>query len=160
MRHKKRRLTSTYANVLDTGVYSESYKGSGIRPKNERNGHSKIPVITEILVVITSLLTNGQSSAYAALTTSQQISNYKLYAHNKIFDADQYECYTQLINRESHWNPKVHNNKGHYGMVQGESKWLSTVDAYQQIDWSINYIHHRYKSMCIALQHSKSKGWY
>ena len=160
MRHKKRRLTSIYANVLDLGVYSESYKASGIRPKNERNGHSKIPVITEILVVITSLLTNGQSSAYAALTTSQQISNYKLYAHNKIFDADQYECYTQLIDRESHWNPKVHNNKGHYGMVQGESKWLSTVYAYQQIDWSINYIHHRYKSMCIALEHSKSKGWY
>jgi hypothetical protein len=160
MRHKKRRLTWGFANVLDNGVYDESHKASGIRPKNERNGHSKIPVITEILVVITSLLTNGQSSAYAALTTSQQISNYKLYAHNKIFDADQYECYTQLINRESHWNPKVHNNKGHYGMVQGESKWLSTVDAYQQIDWSINYIQHRYKSMCVALQHSKSKGWY
>jgi hypothetical protein len=160
MSHKTRRLTSTYANVLDLGVYSESYKASGIRPKNERNGHSKIPVITGIMVVITSLLTNGQSSAYAALTTSQQISNYKLYAHNKIFDADQYECYTQLINRESHWNPKVHNNKGHYGMVQGQSKWLSTVDAYQQIDWSIKYIQHRYKSMCIALQHSKSKGWY
>ena len=160
MSHKTRRLTSTYANVLDLGVYSESYKASGIRPKNERNGHSKIPVITGIMVVITSLLTNGQSSAYAALTTSQQISNYKLYAHNKIFDADQYECYTQLINRESHWNPKVHNNKGHYGMVQGQSKWLSTVDAYQQIDWSIKYIQHRYKSMCIALEHSKSKGWY
>jgi len=160
MSHKKRRLTCGYANVLDTGVYSESYKASGIRPKNERTGHSKIPVITEILVVITSLLTNGQSSAYAALTTSQQISNYKLYAHNKIFDADQYECYTQLINRESHWNPKVHNNKGHYGMVQGQSKWLSTVDAYQQIDWSINYIQHRYKSVCLALKHSISKGWY
>jgi len=155
-----RRKKQLHAQAIDLGVYDESNKASGIRPLNERTGHSKIPVITEILVVITILLTNGQSSAYAALTTSQQISNYKLYAHNKIFDADQYECYTQLINRESHWNPKVRPNKGHYGMVQGGSKWLSTVDAYQQIDWSINYIQHRYKSMCIALQHSKSKGWY
>ena len=160
MRFTTRRLTSTYANVLDLGVYSESYKGSGMRPQNERLSHSKTPVITGIMVVITSLLTNGDTYAYAALTTSQQISNYKLYAHNKIFDADQYECYTQLIDRESHWNPKVHNNKGHYGMVQGESKWLSTVDAYQQIDWSLKYIDHKYKSICIALRHSKSKGWY
>ena len=162
MRFATRRLTSTYANVLDLGVYSESYKGSEIRPLNERHHHSKISVITGIMVVITSLLTNGHTYAYAALTTSQQISNYKLYAHNKIFDADQYECYTQLIDRESHWNPKVHNNKGHYGMVQGESKWLSTVDAYQQIDWSLKYISTRYKDgyICAALQHSKSKGWY
>ena len=160
MRFATRRLTSTYANVLDLGVYSGSYKGSEIRPLNERHHHSKTSVITGIMVVITSLLTNGDTYAYAALTTSQQISNYKLYAHNKIFDADQYECYTQLIDRESHWNPKVHNNKGHYGMVQGESKWLSTVDAYQQIDWSLKYIDHKYKSICIALRHSKSKGWY
>ena len=160
MRFTTRRLTSTYANVLDKVCIVDTHSSGGNEPLNERHHHSKISVITGIMVVITSLLTNGHTYAYAALTTSQQISNYKLYAHNKIFDADQYECYTQLIDRESHWNPKVHNNKGHYGMVQGESKWLSTVDAYQQIDWSLKYIDHKYKSICIALRHSKSKGWY
>ena len=151
---------SHYAQVLDKVCIVDTHSPGGNEPLNERLCHSKISVITGIMVVITSLLTNGHTYAYAALTTSQQISNYKLYAHNKIFDADQYECYTQLIDRESHWNPKVHNNKGHYGMVQGESKWLSTVDAYQQIDWSLKYIDHKYKSICIALRHSKSKGWY
>ena len=162
MRFATRRLTSTYANVLDKVCMLDTYSSGGIEPRKLRTVSIKTPVITGIMVVITSLLTNGHTYAYAALTTSQQISNYKLYAHNKIFDADQYECYTQLIDRESHWNPKVHNNKGHYGMVQGESKWLSTVDAYQQIDWSLKYISTRYKHgyICAALQHSKSKGWY
>lgn len=159
MRKQNRRVTWGFAKILDSMVYSESYKGSEIRPQNERLSHSKTPVITSIMVLITILLTNGHTYAYAALTASQRISNYKLYAHNKIFDADQYECYTHLIERESNWNPKAH-NKGHYGMVQGNSKWLSTVDAYQQIDWSLVYITKRYRTICNALQHSMDKGWY
>lgn len=118
-------------------------------------------VITRIMVFILVLL-NGHTYAYGA-STHQQINNYKLYAHNRIFDANQYECYQQLITRESQWNAQARNGSM-YGLPQGHSKWLATVDAYQQIDWSISYITHRYaptkNAYCIALTHSLQLGWY
>ena len=109
------------------------------------------------LGLLSSAFNLGNSYAYSP--SVQQIDNYKLYAHNKLYSSHEYDCYVQLINRESHWNPRAHNGT-HYGMVQGNSKWLLTVDAYQQIDWSINYIHHRYLTVCKALHHSLKMQWY
>ena len=127
-----------------------------------RSANSSSRAFARVMLILGCLVfTTAQiDESKAAITTVEQINNYKLYAHNKIFDYTQFECYVQLINRESHWNPHVAPNHGHYGMVQGGSAYLIHKDAYQQIDWSITYIQHRYKSECKALQNSMRKGFY
>ena len=127
----------------------------------ERTQPSRFGMKDLIILIGLGLLSSAfnPSHSYAYSPSVQQIDNYKLYAHNKLYSSHEYECYVQLINRESHWNPRAHNGT-HYGMVQGNSKWLLTVDAYQQIDWSINYIHHRYITVCKALHHSLKLNWY
>ena len=85
--------------------------------------------------------------------------NLKLFAMNSFKSFDQFECYNWLVYKESRWNPKAVNGS-HYGIPQGRSKWLSTVNGYKQIDWQLKYIKERYDNPCNALAHHKKKGWY
>jgi len=165
-------LSNRYKNMLENArvlrveildmvgiVTSPSNKG-----RNKGNERSLLPnkknILIAIMAFIALLLLQSNGQSYANSTTIDQQDNYKLYAHNKIFKSQQYECYVLLINAESHWNPHVAANHGSYGMVQGKDVRLNKMDAYQQIDWSIKYINHRYHSMCMAWQHEQTKHWY
>ena len=93
-------------------------------------------------------------SVYANTT-----NHYRQWAFIQLNDLDQFYCLDELNFKESRWNPKARNGS-HYGIPQGRSKWLSTVDGYKQIDWQLNYIKKRYSNPCNALAHHKIKGWY
>ena len=157
MTKSTRRLTCIYANVLDTLSTMERYWG-----KRSSNG-------LLIVILITSVIGLNQSSAFGNPRSSQightyaisqqQIDDYRLYAHNRIFDFNEFICYDKLIVRESQWNP-YDVNGSHYGLVQGDSKYLKGKSAFEQIDWSLAYIKVRYRTICKALNHSYSKGWY
>ena len=157
-----RRLTCTYANVLDRVRTLDRTGQAGNEPQNERP-ILKTPVITWKMVVITLVLAVpiGAISAHPASAASSpnQINAYRVYAHSRIFNYQQFLCFDSLIQRESHYNDKAINGN-HYGLVQGASKSLITMSGYQQIDWAITYIHNRYKSECNALKHSYRYGWY
>ena len=84
---------------------------------------------------------------------------FKLYAHSRIIDSKQYECFSKIIFKESRWNPQAKNGS-HYGLGQMRSKWYRDLDPYRQIDESIRYITNRYHSMCNAWSHHKKKGFY
>jgi hypothetical protein len=85
--------------------------------------------------------------------------NLKLYAYNQMSWPD-FECYNQLIRKESSWNPKARNGS-HYGLGQMRSVWYSRLDPFRQIDAHINYINHRYKGKpCLALKHLERYGWH
>ena len=86
-------------------------------------------------------------------------NHYRQWAFIQLNDLDEFYCLDELYFRESRWNPKARNGS-HYGIPQGRSKWLSTVDGYKQIDWQLNYIKKRYLNPCNALAHHKIKGWY
>jgi len=150
--------------ILDRLGIVASTQPTGRVKGNER---SLLPntkkLIIAIMAFIALLLLQSNGHTYANSTTVDQSDNYKLYAHNKIFKSHEYECYVLLINAESHWNPHVAANHGSYGMVQGKDKKLIKMDAYQQIDWSIAYIQHRYRTatpMCTAWSHEQTKHWY
>lgn len=114
-------------------------------------------LLTLTILITTNLLNAGYS--YAQNITDAQRDNYKLYAHMQLLKASEYECFDQLIFRESRWNPFA-DNGNHWGLGQGANKTLKHMDAYQQIDWFIKYAKKRYGTMCKALAHSKSKGYY
>jgi hypothetical protein len=92
--------------------------------------------------------------------------SYKEYAALKIESNNQFKCLSQLYGKESAWNPNAQNGS-HYGIPQGKSKYLSTLNGYHQIDWGLDYLFHRYGvdtngyiNACKALQHFKTKGWH
>ena len=86
-------------------------------------------------------------------------NHYRQWAFIQLNDLDQFYCLDELNYKESRWNPKARNGS-HYGIPQGRSKYLATVDGYKQIDWQLKYIEKRYSNPCNALAHHKIKGWY
>jgi hypothetical protein len=85
---------------------------------------------------------------------------YKLYAHTRIIDWNQYHCFVKIINKENpHWNP-LSRNKSHFGLGQMRSQWYRNLDPYRQIDATVSYITKRYQTPCKAWEFHKRKGWY
>lgn len=91
---------------------------------------------------------------------SQSIDLYKLYAHSRIVDYKQFQCFNLLITKESNWNINAINGS-HYGLGQMKNTRYQNLDGYRQIDWSLRYIKARYQgSPCKALSHYLAEGWH
>jgi hypothetical protein len=109
------------------------------------------------LCLIVGLLLIPISNAVAS--TSQDKELYKLYAHTKLLNDEQYQCLVKLWDRESRWSPTANNSKSSaYGIAQV----LNTKERnpFKQIDAGITYITKRYKSSCSALKHHLKVGHY
>ena len=134
-------------------VRSRSHRLS--KPKREpRQGSLARCTLVATLVFIEILCFEKTNSVAADKT-----NHYRQWAFIQLNDLDQFYCLDELNFKESRWNPKAQNGS-HYGIPQGRSKWLSTVDGYKQIDWQLKYIKKRYSNPCNALAHHKIKGWY
>jgi hypothetical protein len=82
---------------------------------------------------------------------------YALYALGN--NIKEYKCLVSLYGKESAFNPNARNGS-HYGIPQGKSVYLSTLNGYEQIQWGLDYIGHRYGEPCVAWDHFKRKGWH
>jgi len=96
---------------------------------------------------------------YSVAKENYKPTHYKQYILITLNDIDETYCLVELYHNESRFNPKARNGS-HYGIPQGRSKYLATVDGTKQIDWGIKYNLNRYGSMCKALEHYKIKGWH
>jgi hypothetical protein len=90
---------------------------------------------------------------------ANEVDHYKLYAHSRIINYEQYKCLSHIIHKESRWNIKAINGS-HYGLGQMRSKHYRNLDGYRQIDATIKYIKGRYGSMCKAWTFHKKHGYY
>jgi hypothetical protein len=89
-----------------------------------------------------------------------QSDSFKLYAHSRIVNDEQYQCLYKLINKENRqWNPKARNGS-HYGIGQMRNETYKNLDGYKQIDWTIKYIKGRYGSMCNAWRFFQANGYH
>ena len=89
-----------------------------------------------------------------------QFVSYKEYAYHSLgYNLKEYKCLVTLYGKESAWNPHA-SNGSHYGIPQGKSVYLSTLNGYQQIQWGLDYIGHRYGEPCIALDHWRKFNWH
>jgi len=89
-----------------------------------------------------------------------QYVSYKEFAYHQLgYNLKEYKCLAALYGKESAWNPDAVNGS-HYGIPQGRSVYLSTLNGYEQVQWGLDYIGHRYGEPCIAWQHFKDKGWH
>ena len=111
------------------------------------------------LVLLAGLLLFTNSSNAIAVNTARDVNNYKLYAHIKLHNANEYQCLVLLWDKESRWNPRADNPKSTaYGIPQLLK--LKAKDPYTQIDFGLKYIDHRYGSVCKAWSYHKRTGHY
>ena len=101
----------------------------------------------------------GSLSLQMQPAQASNADHYKLYAHSRIINYEQYQCFQRIIYKESRWNPMAKNGS-HYGLGQMRSKHYRELDPYRQIDATIKYIKVRYGSMCKAWEFHKKKGHY
>jgi len=140
--------------VLDSRGTLTAQNASGVHRKPLRG------VACGVLVAIgisLCLMPNAGSSE------SVQIKSYISYRSYALLLLDnnkqEYKCLNALYNHESNWRVAAKNGS-HYGIPQGNSKYLAHVDGYKQIQWGLAYINHRYGTPCNALHHWKVKGWH
>jgi hypothetical protein len=89
-----------------------------------------------------------------------QYVDYKTYSLYLLdFNMKEFKCLDKLYTKESNWRPEAKNGS-HNGIPQGRSEYLATLNGYEQVQWGLNYIGHRYGEPCIAWQHFIDKGWH
>ena len=89
-----------------------------------------------------------------------QYISYKDFAYYALGNnLKEFNCLSRLYGKESAWNPNARNGS-HYGIPQGRSIYLSTLNGYEQIQWGLDYIGHRYGEPCVALNHWRTYGWH
>ena len=111
-----------------------------------------------------ALLLSVALTDISAANELKDVNNYKLYAHSRVIDYDQFICLVKAWNQESMWNPKsVGNKQGKqraYGIPQIKNDRVRSLDPYSQIDWGLRYISHRYEGdPCKLLKHLRKNNW-
>ena len=148
------RLTCGYLTGFDSVCYPKKHSilNRKAEPPTARLGRCRV---WSLLCAIAFSICFSKDYSVAQETKN----HYRQWAFIQLNDIDQFYCLDELNYKESRWNPKARNGS-HYGIPQGRSKYLATVDGYKQIDWQLKYIEKRYSNPCNALAHHKIKGWY
>lgn len=98
------------------------------------------------LCLIAAMLSQTMQPATAA---SYSIDHLKLYAHSRILDYKEFQCFNKIITKESRWNYKAKNGS-HYGLGQMKSEHYRDLDPFRMIDATLRYISNRYQTPCKA----------
>jgi len=88
-------------------------------------------------------------SATTEAKAAPKADSLKLYAHSRIVNFEQFNCFHALITKESNWRVDARNGS-HYGLGQMKNAKYGRLDGFSMVDWSIRYITNRYGSMCNA----------
>jgi hypothetical protein len=117
------------------------------------------------LVVLSVLCVMGITPAHSTKEVKQttSIDALKLYAHSRIVNYKEFQCFNILITKESNWRVEAINPNGnHFGLGQMRNTKYRNLDGYRMIDWSLRYIDHRYQGKICngALAHWHKHGWH
>lgn len=142
-------LTSTFTSLLDM------YLTKALRSKRCKRAAKPVSSLLAI-IAIGGVITLAQ---VAPASAASDIDNLKLYAHSRIINYKQFQCFNKLITKESSWRVDARNGS-HYGLGQMRNKRYKALDGYTQIDWSIRYIKGRYGSMCNGYAFFSKHGYH
>ena len=148
-RPKRAQLIHNIAIRLTRSVRCHRLQRAGV-PDSSRERMQLVPLLCLILSSLAIQTIPAQASS---------IDHWKLYAHSRIINYEQYKCLSHIIYKESRWNPRAKNGS-HYGLGQMRSTHYRDLDPYRQIDATIKYIKVRYGSMCKAWAFHQKKGHY
>ena len=95
----------------------------------------------------------------AAQSANYSIDHLKLYAHSRILDYKEFQCFNKIITKESRWSYTARNGS-HFGLGQMRSKHYRDLDPFRQIDATIKYITIRYQTSCKAWAFHQQRNYY
>jgi hypothetical protein len=110
----------------------------------------KVYAIAALLSITTTL---------EATAANYSIDHLKLYAHSRILDYKEFQCFNKIITKESRWSYTARNGS-HYGLGQMRSKHYRDLDPFRQIDATIKYITIRYQTPCKAWSFHQERNYY
>jgi len=94
-----------------------------------------------------------------ATAVNYSIDHLKLYAHSRILDYKEFQCFNKIITKESRWNYLARNGS-HFGLGQMRSKHYRDLDPFRQIDATLKYITIRYETSCKAWAFHQDRNFY
>ena len=127
-----------------------------IKDKEKKIKENKLNTYKSVIVLSILILTTMPVNAANAVEQSDLL---KLYAHSRIINDKQYQCFHSLITKESNWRVDAKNGS-HFGLGQMRNLNYKKLDGFTQVDWSIRYITKRYGSMCNGWRFFKAKGYH
>lgn len=131
-------------------------RSQGVRSNRLKRGAGTPNTSLRAVIAIGGLLCLTHMTPASAAT---DIDNLKLYAHSRIVNYEQFQCFNKIITQESRWSVTARNGS-HYGLGQMRSKHYRDLDGFRQIDASIKYIKIRYKSMCNGYRFMTKHGYH
>jgi hypothetical protein len=99
------------------------------------------------------------TSTLNANAANYSIDHLKLYAHSRILDYKEFQCFNKIITKESRWSYTARNGS-HYGLGQMRSKHYRDLDPFRQVDASLRYITNRYQTPCKAWAFHQQRNYY
>jgi hypothetical protein len=109
-----------------------------------------------VYAITASLL---MTSIPEATAKNYSVDHLKLYAHSRILDYKEFQCFNRIITKESRWSYTAKNGS-HYGLGQMRSKHYRDLDPYRQIDATLKYITNRYGTSCKAWAFHQERNYY
>jgi hypothetical protein len=109
-----------------------------------------------VYAITASLLITGIPEAKAA---NYSIDHLKLYAHSRILDYKEFQCFNRIITKESRWSYTARNGS-HRGLGQMRSEHYGNLDPFRQIDATLKYITNRYGTSCKAWAFHQERNYY
>jgi hypothetical protein len=94
-----------------------------------------------------------------ATAKNYSVDHLKLYAHSRILDYKEFQCFNKIITKESRWS-YLAKNGSHFGLGQMRSKHYRDLDPYRQIDATLKYITNRYGTSCKAWAFHQERNYY
>ena len=110
----------------------------------------------KVYAITAFALTMGITEAQAA---NYSVDHLKLYAHSRILDYKEFQCFNRIITKESRWSYTAKNGS-HYGLGQMRSQHYRDLDPYRQIEATLKYITNRYKTSCKAWAFHQERNFY
>jgi hypothetical protein len=95
----------------------------------------------------------------AAQSANYSVDHLKLYAHSRLLDYKEFQCFNKIITKESRWSYSARNGS-HYGLGQMRSQHYRDLDPFRQIDATIKYITIRYQTSCKAWAFHQQRNYY
>lgn len=112
-----------------------------------------------LLILGITMLSLALPQASASKDWKDHPMNYKLHAYNLLLDFEEFQCIVELYEKESNWRPSARNGS-HFGIPQGRSRYLATVDGFKQVEWGVKYIKARYGTPCKALKFFQANNYH
>ncbi len=143
-----RKLFTSLTGALRSNRLKRAAEAVSARGRIDLMG--KVYAITAVLSI--TGIPAGESANYS-------IDHLKLYAHSRILDYKEFQCFNKIITKESRWSYTARNGS-HYGLGQMRSKHYRDLDPFRQIDASLRYITNRYQTPCKAWSFHQERNYY